>query len=145
MNSPKSGAYINAMSVRRFLGKNILLYKEGTTLQGASTLRRFNLDHKSKHISPSLSPVNQALRGVYLEQIAKEMGPVPCFHMLFRGLKQNALLKNHFFCNLFQVQLCTGWSLDYFPTWHTKTSEISKGENSRNYSCRAIAIFGTLK
>ena len=32
------------------------------------------------------------------------------FYMLFRGLKQNALSKNHFCCNLFQVHLCTDWT-----------------------------------
>ena len=31
-------------------------------------------------------------------------------HMLFRGLKENALSKNHFYCHLFQVQLCTDWT-----------------------------------
>ncbi len=57
--------------------------------------------------------------GTYLEQIATEMGPVQFFAqvyaeyhtMLFRGLKQNALSKNHFCCNLFQVQLCTDWTI----------------------------------
>ncbi len=33
------------------------------------------------------------------------------FYMLFRGLKQNALSKNHFSCNLFYVQLCTDWTI----------------------------------
>ncbi len=33
------------------------------------------------------------------------------FYMLFRGLKQNALSKKHFFCNLFYVQLCTDWTI----------------------------------
>ena len=33
------------------------------------------------------------------------------FQMLFRGLKQNALSKNQFSCNLFQVQLCNDWTI----------------------------------
>ena len=35
------------------------------------------------------------------------------FYMLFRGLKENALSKNHFCCNLFQVQLCTDWTTSF--------------------------------
>ncbi len=37
------------------------------------------------------------------------------FYMLFRGLRENALSKNHFCCNLFYVQLCTDWTIRPSP------------------------------
>ncbi len=30
--------------------------------------------------------------------------------VLFVGIKENALSKNHFSCNLYRVQLCTDWT-----------------------------------
>ena len=70
----------------------------------------------------NISPVNQAPRGgptrnklqkkrVQCRVLPKGMqNIIQTFYMLFRGLKENALSKNHFFCNLFQVQLCTDWT-----------------------------------
>ncbi len=102
---------------------------------------------QDQHLEKNVQRVVQVVQstrpseGTYLEQIAKEMGPMQffaqryaechtkslvcsvgwnhvlppfwgpqTFYMLFRGLKQNALSKNHFFCNLFYVQLCTDWT-----------------------------------
>ena len=102
----------------------------------------------SKLLFSNLVQSTRPSEGSYLEQIAREMGPmqflaqsyaeyhtkslvcsvgwnlvkfqhfyiVPplwgpqTFYMLFRGLKQNALSKKHFSCNLFYVQLCTDWT-----------------------------------
>ncbi len=44
--------------------------------------------------------------------------------MLFRGLKQNALSKNHFYCNLFQVQLCTDWTNRVYTITSDRSWEI---------------------
>ena len=95
------------------------------------------MTHSSpKETSDKLVQLTRPSEGTYLEQIAIEMGPLQffaqmyaeyhtkslvcsvgwnhvkfqTFYMLFRGLKENALSKNHFFCNLFYVQLCTDWT-----------------------------------
>ena len=87
-----------------------------------------------KTIATNTSPVNQALRGDLPRTNCKRNGsnavfcPKVCrisykkfgvlsglepqtFYMLFRGLKENALSKKHFCCNLFYVQLCTDWTI----------------------------------
>ena len=57
------------------------------------------------------------------------------FYMLFSGLRQNALSKNRFSCNLFQVQLCTDWTI------RVKLVSVSSQSSDYSFQFPDITVF----
>ncbi len=64
------------------------------------------------------------------------------FYMLFRGLKENALSKNHFFCNLFYVQLCTDWTTVFgeFHRSHILSVIVHWSVDQSHFNCHKLFI-----
>ena len=79
-----------------------------------SSLAIISKPYQSSQPGPQRGPTQNKLqqKRVQCRVLPKGMlNIIQTFYMLFRGLKQNALSKNHFYCNLFQVQLCTDWTI----------------------------------